>query len=163
MEAKGPDIAPGLSCFRQAHFYGGNLSKEWRQCRRKYKHPDYLSALRHAAELGDPTLVVYPCGYCGGLHVGHPPKPPPAVELPHKVVDPALPVTVRLAELRKVLRRTYTRLHRAQKIQKRLHHPLPEEGHRAEQRVRDLYRHLRALLREQAWLEKQVNGGRKQS
>ena len=41
-------------------------------CLRKFRHPDYLSALRHAALLGDDgSLVIYPCPFCAGLHVGH--------------------------------------------------------------------------------------------
>jgi hypothetical protein len=43
---------------------------EWRACGRKLRHPDYLSALCHAAQLPDTIgLVIYPCP-CGGLHLG---------------------------------------------------------------------------------------------
>lgn len=41
------------------------------KCRRKRKHPDYLSALHHASLLGDEGLNIYPCDVCHGLHVGH--------------------------------------------------------------------------------------------
>ena len=45
---------------------------EYVSCLRKRRHIDYLSALRHAATLDrKSTVVVYPCDYCGGLHVGH--------------------------------------------------------------------------------------------
>jgi hypothetical protein len=41
-------------------------------CLRKLRHPNYLSALRHAAGLSqDNSLVIYPCPFCAGLHVGH--------------------------------------------------------------------------------------------
>ena len=41
-------------------------------CLRKLRHPNYLSALRHAAGLSqDNPLVIYPCPFCAGLHVGH--------------------------------------------------------------------------------------------
>jgi hypothetical protein len=47
-------------------------SDEYLSCLRKRRHIDYLSALRHAAALDrNSTVVVYPCEYCGGLHVGH--------------------------------------------------------------------------------------------
>lgn len=46
---------------------------EYVQCRRKKRHTDYLSALKHASQLdGNHSVVIYPCQYCaGGLHVGH--------------------------------------------------------------------------------------------
>lgn len=47
-------------------------SEKW-NCRRKLKHADYLSALRHADHLADPDLRIYPCSVCLGLHVGHDP------------------------------------------------------------------------------------------
>jgi hypothetical protein len=41
-------------------------------CLRKLRHPDYLSAFRHATGLNDDgSLVIYLCPFCGGLHVGH--------------------------------------------------------------------------------------------
>jgi hypothetical protein len=42
-----------------------------RNCKRKLRHLNLLSALQHAARLGDPDLHVYPCPVCSGLHVGH--------------------------------------------------------------------------------------------
>lgn len=47
-------------------------SEKW-NCRRKLRHPDYLSALRHAANLAEPDLRIYPCSVCLGLHIGHDP------------------------------------------------------------------------------------------
>jgi hypothetical protein len=47
-------------------------SEKW-NCRRKLRHPDYLSALRHAGNLGEPDLRIYPCSVCLGLHIGHDP------------------------------------------------------------------------------------------
>lgn len=47
-------------------------SDEYHSCLRKRLHTDYLSAIRHAAAIDmNSAVVVYPCGYCGGLHVGH--------------------------------------------------------------------------------------------
>lgn len=46
-------------------------SKERSNCRRKLKHLDMASAIRHAIGLDDPDVVVYACRACGGLHVGH--------------------------------------------------------------------------------------------
>ena len=47
------------------------MSRE-RSCRRKLRHLDYLEAMRHAAEVPlNETVVIYPCVYCTGLHVGH--------------------------------------------------------------------------------------------
>jgi hypothetical protein len=41
-------------------------------CLRKLCHFNYLSALKHAARLPkNESLVIYPCGECKGLHVGH--------------------------------------------------------------------------------------------
>jgi hypothetical protein len=41
-------------------------------CLRKFRHSNYLSALRHAAALSqDDSLIIYPCPFCDGLHVGH--------------------------------------------------------------------------------------------
>ena len=45
---------------------------ERNSCIRKFRHPDYFSALRHAATLSEEdSLVIYPCVFCVGLHVGH--------------------------------------------------------------------------------------------
>lgn len=40
-------------------------------CRRKWMHLDYLSAILHARRLADQDLNIYPCPVCFGLHVGH--------------------------------------------------------------------------------------------
>jgi hypothetical protein len=40
-------------------------------CRRKFRHVDFLSALLHARRLEDQHLNIYPCPICFGLHVGH--------------------------------------------------------------------------------------------
>ena len=47
--------------------------RDVRNCKRKLRHVDFLSALRHAVRLGDSDLHVYPCPVCFGLHVGHDP------------------------------------------------------------------------------------------
>jgi hypothetical protein len=41
------------------------------RCGRKLRHPNLLSALKHAAELNDPSLSLYECQFCDGLHLGH--------------------------------------------------------------------------------------------
>ncbi len=45
--------------------------KYQKQCERKWRHENYLTAMQHARQLSDPNIVIYPCGYCGGLHIGH--------------------------------------------------------------------------------------------
>jgi hypothetical protein len=40
-------------------------------CRRKFRHINYLSALLHARRLHDDDLHIYGCDICDGLHVGH--------------------------------------------------------------------------------------------
>jgi hypothetical protein len=43
-----------------------------KSCFRKICHSNYLIALRHAARIPDnERVVVYPCNFCGGMHVGH--------------------------------------------------------------------------------------------
>ena len=42
-------------------------------CRRKIRHFDYLSAMKHAGRLEHQDLDIYPCDVCGGLHIGHDP------------------------------------------------------------------------------------------
>ena len=49
------------------------IVKDLRNCQRKMRHLDYLSALKHACRLGD-DINIYPCHLCGGLHVGHNPS-----------------------------------------------------------------------------------------
>ncbi len=47
-------------------------SNRWAECGRKLRHLDYLSAMRHAANVPDnETVVIYPCSYCDAMHVGH--------------------------------------------------------------------------------------------
>jgi hypothetical protein len=49
--------------------------RELSNCRRKLRHTNFLTALMHAARLGDYDLRIYPCPLCQGLHVGHDPAP----------------------------------------------------------------------------------------
>lgn len=44
-----------------------------RNCRRKLRHTNYLTALLHARRLQEPDLQIYPCSLCQGLHIGHDP------------------------------------------------------------------------------------------
>src|SRR5664279_2046777 len=45
--------------------------KYQRQCQRKFKHENYLTALHHAIQLSKNHIVIYPCGISDGLHLGH--------------------------------------------------------------------------------------------
>jgi hypothetical protein len=45
--------------------------RDVRNCRRKLRHVNHLSALLHASRLGDPDLLCYECPVCMGIHVGH--------------------------------------------------------------------------------------------
>jgi hypothetical protein len=50
----------------------GYNSRDRRNCRRKIRHPHYLTALLHARRLRqDNNLIIYPCCFCQHLHVGH--------------------------------------------------------------------------------------------
>jgi hypothetical protein len=42
-----------------------------RQCERKFRHENYLTAIHHAMQLSKDDIVIYPCGICNGLHLGH--------------------------------------------------------------------------------------------
>ena len=47
-------------------------SRDRRNCKRKLRHPHYLSALLHARCLRqDENLTIYPCSVSRHLHVGH--------------------------------------------------------------------------------------------
>jgi hypothetical protein len=40
-------------------------------CLKKRRHEDFWSAMQHARQLKSEGLVIYPCEFCNGLHVGH--------------------------------------------------------------------------------------------
>lgn len=113
---------------------------EFLSCIRKRRHIDYLSALRHAATLDrNSTVVVYPCDYCGGLHVGH---QAPAVEAPAKRKPEPLPEDPLQRKIAKIQRR----------IEKKIKHfetgvinPRPVTVKKHRQSLRDMREHL-ALL-----------------
>lgn len=42
-----------------------------RSCAGKVRHPTARAAKRARAALSAPFLQVYPCGFCGGWHLGH--------------------------------------------------------------------------------------------
>ena len=48
--------------------------KDARNCRRKIRHSNYLSALQHACNLAQNDINIYPCPICDGLHLGHDPS-----------------------------------------------------------------------------------------
>lgn len=49
--------------------------REWMQCARKICHTDFYSAYLHKRGLlrlnPHAEIDIYPCDYCGGLHVGN--------------------------------------------------------------------------------------------
>ena len=49
-----------------------------RQCRSKFVHTNFLSALHHLQQLtqthGELGLGIYHCVVCNGIHIGHPKK-----------------------------------------------------------------------------------------
>lgn len=54
------------------------LRTKGRSCVGKRRHGSQPEARAHQAELerlGAVRLNAYPCGFCGGYHVGHLPKP----------------------------------------------------------------------------------------
>ena len=62
---------PAYCTIRRGETVPGN-SKDRRNCKRKLRHPHYLSALLHARCLRqDENLIIYPCSVCSHLHVGH--------------------------------------------------------------------------------------------
>jgi hypothetical protein len=64
--------APATSRSGSARLRKGELYN----CRRKFRHTNFLSALLHARRLPDDDLHIYSCGLCDGLHVGHDPSAP---------------------------------------------------------------------------------------
>ncbi len=99
-------------------------------CLRKLRHIDYLSALLHAERVPrNETVVIYPCEYCGGLHVGHSVMAPP-----------------KNRELLRKLARTEQRIARAAKRLKSLAAFAQEdEAQRERQRLKDLHGYLESL------------------
>lgn len=109
-------------------------------CLRKLRHTNYLTALLHASCLAnDGRLVIYPCGLCGGLHVGH--LRQRSCPLP----DPALAALDR-DQLEKRIRRAQRRLQHATCELKSLADANRDACCRVQQRINDRRRHL-ALLR----------------
>ena len=102
------------------------ISRE-RSCRRKLRHLNYLEALRHAAKVPrNETVIVYPCNYCVGLHVGH------------SVPTPAAVLASRIARTERKIAQTKMALENATPLAK-------EEIQRQRQRLRDLGVHLGCL------------------
>lgn len=115
-------------------------SSEFFQCRRKRRHIDYLSALKHAATLdrGD-IVVVYPCKHCGGLHVGH-----QTTTFKRKSKWQRSPVPV--DPLLRSIARTKLRIERALiQLERGFTNPRPKALQRAQQRLTDLRKHLASL------------------
>jgi hypothetical protein len=49
-----------------------SLGSRLRNCQRKIRHTNYLSAIQHAAQLpANENISIYFCPTCGGLHLGH--------------------------------------------------------------------------------------------
>lgn len=120
---------------------------EYLSCLRKRRHIDYLSALRHAATLDrNSTAVVYPCDYCGGLHVGHQTLTIKRQPRRKRVSAPVDPLSRDIARTRR-------------KIQTKIKHfkrgvtnPRPVTVKKYQQSLRDLREHL-------ACLESQLQAG----
>jgi len=97
------------------------------RCRRKLRHDDYWSALRHAATIPDnATVVIYPCPVCPGIHCGH-------------GIDP-------VGKLIRKLPKTERKIALAEAGMEALVPPVRE---RNEQRLKDLWRHVE-------WLKAQI-------
>lgn len=98
-----------------------------RSCRRKLRHLNYLEALHHAAKVPrNETVVIYPCAYCAGLHVGH------------SAATPEAALLRRIARAERRIARTKTALVNALSL-------TDEEIQRHRQRLRDLRSHLGRL------------------
>jgi hypothetical protein len=96
-------------------------------CRRKIRHENYLSALRHAVGIPDnETIVIYPCPTCLGIHCGH-------------GID-------RASKLIRKLARTEQKIALARSNMKTL---VPPYKARNQQRLKDLGRHA-------GWLKTQI-------
>ena len=72
-------MSPGLAlAITKGYFPAYRIfytQKEWHCCARKLRHSDILSAFQHVKHLSrinkdNEKLVVYPCRYCLGLHIG---------------------------------------------------------------------------------------------
>ena len=101
------------------------ISRE-RSCRRKLRHLNYLEAMRHAAEVPlNETVVIYPCVYCTGLHVGH-------------SSTPEARLLRRIARTERRIARTTMTLESSASL-------TDEEIERQRQRLRDLRAHLAQL------------------
>lgn len=112
-------------------------SPEYARCRRKRRHLDYLSAIRHAALVPEnETVVVYPCEFCGGLHVGH---QTPTRQLNQSPSVPGDLVSKGIARTKRRIERVLKQMHSAPTRRD------PEMRRRAHQRLRDLRRYLVSL------------------
>jgi hypothetical protein len=107
---------------------------EKQSCLRKYRHPNFLSAVMHAREIDDGGLCIYGCEYCGGSHVGHAQRAAPA--------KPTLATK---------LRRNSSKLERAQHALRTNDGTMKPLTRRAlMQSIRDLSKHRQMLEREAA-------------
>ena len=96
-------------------------------CRRKIRHENYWTALRHAVGIPDnETIVIYPCPICLGIHCGH-------------GIDPASKLIRKLAS-------TEQKIALARSNMKALVPPYKE---RNQQRLKNLGRHA-------GWLKTQI-------
>ena len=102
------------------------ISRE-RSCRRKLCHLNYLEAMRHAARVPlNETVVIYPCVYCNGLHVGH------------SAATPESRLLKRIARTERRIARTTMVLESSASL-------TDEEIERQRQRLSDLRAHLARL------------------
>ncbi len=102
------------------------ISRE-RSCRRKLRHLNYLEALHHAAKVPrNETVVIYPCAYCAGLHVGH------------SATTPEADLLMRIARTERRIAQTKMAIENASSLTQ-------EEVQRHRQRLRDLCAHVGRL------------------
>jgi hypothetical protein len=100
-------------------------------CLRKLLHTDYLSAIRHAAQIPhNDSVVIYPCSGCGEgekihLHVGH------------STTDPIWALKLRIARTERRLLRSAELLREAEIA--------CENGEQLQQSITDRRNHLKRL------------------
>ena len=128
-----------------------------RECGRKLRHPNYLSAMCHAIELSEKEsredqerLVIYPCSSCGFLHLGHKSKSvqkartqeavPPVRKPPSQGNKPR-----QGHDLAWQLARSKRRIARAEIAIASFTNPRPKTVRRHADSLRDLRKHLATL------------------
>lgn len=129
-----------------------------RECGHKLCHPNYLSALCHAIGLSEKEtlekrerLVIYPCSYCGFLHLGHQRKSVPQMR-PTEIPVPLVPKPPsqgnkprQVHDLAWQLARSKRRIARAEIAIASFTNPRPRTVRRHADSLRDMRKHFAAL------------------